>query len=69
MSKISKLVGRFKSKEFVEYISSTHFWGPVANWLIPCASIADFKKDPSMISANTTAGELKLASDFSKSDK
>lgn len=24
-----------KTKEFQDYISSTHFWGPVANWGLP----------------------------------
>ncbi|KAG0268034.1 hypothetical protein DFQ27_007663 [Actinomortierella ambigua] len=32
-----------------------HFWGPVANWGLPLAAIADFKKDPEMISGNMTA--------------
>ncbi|XP_026682696.1 mitochondrial pyruvate carrier 1 [Diaphorina citri] len=34
--------------------SSTHFWGPVANWGIPLAAIADLKKDPSIISGKMT---------------
>ncbi|KAG0164943.1 pyruvate transporter mpc1 [Apophysomyces sp. BC1015] len=33
---------------------STHFWGPVANWGIPLAAIADLKKDPEYISGNMT---------------
>ncbi|KAF9434656.1 pyruvate transporter mpc1 [Entomortierella beljakovae] len=32
-----------------------HFWGPVANWGLPLAAIADFKKDPELISGNMTA--------------
>ena len=35
-------------------IQSTHFWGPVANWTLPLAAIADLKKDPSMISTTMT---------------
>ncbi|KAF9322443.1 pyruvate transporter mpc1, partial [Linnemannia elongata] len=31
-----------------------HFWGPVANWGLPLAAIADIKKDPEMISGNMT---------------
>lgn len=38
--------------------SSTHFWGPVANWGIPLAAIADLKKDPSIISGKMTFGML-----------
>ncbi|WFD39513.1 Pyrimidine nucleotide transporter, mitochondrial [Malassezia japonica] len=37
-----------------EYFMSTHFWGPVANWTLPLAAIADLKKDPSMISTTMT---------------
>ncbi|KAF9337976.1 pyruvate transporter mpc1 [Podila minutissima] len=32
-----------------------HFWGPVANWGLPLAAIADFKKDPELISGKMTA--------------
>lgn len=35
-----------------------HFWGPVANWGIPLAAIADMKKDPEIISPKMTIGEL-----------
>ncbi|KAF9130391.1 pyruvate transporter mpc1, partial [Mortierella sp. GBA39] len=31
-----------------------HFWGPVANWGLPLAAIADIEKDPEMISGNMT---------------
>ncbi len=34
-----------------------HFWGPVANWGIPLAAIADMKKDPEIISPKMTVGE------------
>ncbi|XP_076373736.1 mitochondrial pyruvate carrier isoform X2 [Tachypleus tridentatus] len=34
--------------------NSTHFWGPVANWGIPLAALADLKKDPSIISGKMT---------------
>ena len=33
-----------------------HFWGPVANWGLPLAAIADVKKDPEMISGKMTLG-------------
>uniref|UniRef100_A0A914HMU2 Mitochondrial pyruvate carrier n=1 Tax=Globodera rostochiensis TaxID=31243 RepID=A0A914HMU2_GLORO len=36
--------------EWRNYFLSTHFWGPVTNWLIPAAAICDFRKDPEMIS-------------------
>lgn len=49
-----KLVDQLKSKEFRNYLSSTHFWGPIANWGIPIAALADLKKDPSIISGKMT---------------
>jgi len=33
---------------------STHFWGPVANWGLPLAAIADLKKDETLISSTMT---------------
>ncbi|KAJ3101249.1 pyruvate transporter mpc1 [Phlyctochytrium planicorne] len=32
-----------------------HFWGPVANWGLPLAAIADTRKSPEFISGNMTA--------------
>ncbi|KAJ3247132.1 pyruvate transporter mpc1 [Chytriomyces hyalinus] len=43
------------SKEFRTYLMSTHFWGPVANWGLPLAAIADTQKSPEFISGNMTA--------------
>ncbi|GAB6032513.1 pyruvate transporter mpc1 [Chamberlinius hualienensis] len=51
---IQKGITQLKSKEFRSYLMSTHFWGPVANWGIPLAAIADIKKDPSYISGKMT---------------
>ncbi|WFD36503.1 pyruvate transporter mpc1 [Malassezia cuniculi] len=34
--------------------SSTHFWGPVANWGLPIAALSDLRKDETMISATMT---------------
>ncbi|XP_020716336.1 mitochondrial pyruvate carrier 1 isoform X2 [Ceratitis capitata] len=51
---VSKLFNQLKSREFRSYLMSTHFWGPVANWGIPLAAIADFKKEPKFISGKMT---------------
>ncbi|CAO3651318.1 unnamed protein product [Cunninghamella blakesleeana] len=51
----SRISQRLASKEFRDYLMSTHFWGPVANWGIPLAAIADTQKDASLISGNMTA--------------
>ena len=37
---------------------STHFWGPVANWGIPIAAIADTAKPPEFISGKMTIGKF-----------
>lgn len=36
---------------------STHFWGPVANWGIPIAALADIRKNPDIISGKMTLGK------------
>lgn len=35
-------------------VTSTHFWGPVANWGLPIAAINDMKKSPEIISGRMT---------------
>lgn len=37
------------------YFFSTHFWGPVANWGLPLAAIADAKDNPEKISGKMTS--------------
>ncbi|KAM4695086.1 mitochondrial pyruvate carrier 1 [Discoglossus pictus] len=43
-----------RSKDFRDYLMSTHFWGPVANWGLPIAAINDMKKSPEIISGRMT---------------
>uniref|UniRef100_A0A8C9KWI8 Mitochondrial pyruvate carrier n=1 Tax=Phocoena sinus TaxID=42100 RepID=A0A8C9KWI8_PHOSS len=43
-----------KTKEFRDYVTSTHFWGPVANWGIPLAAIKDMWAPPDIISGRMT---------------
>ncbi|XP_017885346.1 mitochondrial pyruvate carrier 1 [Ceratina calcarata] len=51
MNRVRKLLS---SKETREYFMSTHFWGPIANWGIPIAAIADTQRDPKYISGKMT---------------
>ncbi|KFB42197.1 AGAP001417-PA-like protein [Anopheles sinensis] len=51
-----KFLNNLKSKEFRDYLMSTHFWGPVANWGIPIAALGDLQKDPKIISGTMTTG-------------
>ncbi|KAM0754771.1 brain protein 44-like protein-like protein [Meredithblackwellia eburnea MCA 4105] len=43
-----------KSPEARKYFMSTHFWGPLANWGLPLAAIADLNKSPEFISGPMT---------------
>ncbi|XP_034080228.1 mitochondrial pyruvate carrier 1 [Gymnodraco acuticeps] len=49
-----KAIDHMKSKEFREYLMSTHFWGPIANWGLPIAAFTDMKKSPEIISGRMT---------------
>ncbi|XP_053553039.1 mitochondrial pyruvate carrier 1 [Bombina bombina] len=49
-----RAVDYVKSKDFRDYLMSTHFWGPVANWGLPIAAINDMKKSPEIISGRMT---------------
>ncbi|XP_043251199.1 mitochondrial pyruvate carrier 1-like [Colletes gigas] len=42
------------NKETRNYLMSTHFWGPVFNWMIPIAAISDTQKHPRIISGKMT---------------
>lgn len=42
------------------FIHSTHFWGPVANWGIPIAALADIRKNPEIISGKMTLGKFRM---------
>ncbi|KAB0405988.1 hypothetical protein E2I00_014598 [Balaenoptera physalus] len=43
-----------KTKEFRDYVTSTHFWGPVANWGLPLAAFKDMRAPPDIISGRMT---------------
>ncbi|XP_034938391.1 mitochondrial pyruvate carrier 1 [Chelonus insularis] len=51
---MNKIIKSLSSKETREYFMSTHFWGPIANWGIPIAAIADIQRDPKFISGKMT---------------
>lgn len=54
MSAVLRSLSRYSSKEWINYFCSTHFWGPVANWGIPFAALADLRKNPDLISGPMT---------------
>ncbi|XP_054579647.1 mitochondrial pyruvate carrier 1-like [Eptesicus fuscus] len=43
-----------KTKEFRDYVTSTHLWGPLANWGLPLAAFRDMKASPDIISGRMT---------------
>eukprot|EP00835_Amoeboradix_gromovi_P001554 NODE_72_length_23514_cov_0.560624.p15 type:complete len:115 gc:universal NODE_72_length_23514_cov_0.560624:22681-22337(-) len=54
MSQMTSFFSQLGSKEFRTYLLSTHFWGPVFNWGLPLAAIADTQKSPEFISGKMT---------------
>ncbi|XP_034949662.1 mitochondrial pyruvate carrier 1-like [Chelonus insularis] len=40
--------------EIRSWVMSTHFWGPIMNWMIPLATISDMQKSPDIISGKMT---------------
>ncbi|OBZ79187.1 Mitochondrial pyruvate carrier 1, partial [Grifola frondosa] len=50
----SKFYNWLRSPAAREYFFSTHFWGPVANWGLPLAALADLRKDEEYISGTMT---------------
>ncbi|XP_040324741.1 mitochondrial pyruvate carrier 1-like protein [Herpailurus yagouaroundi] len=43
-----------KTKEFREYLTRVHFWGPVANWGLPLAAFKDMRAPPDIIGGRMT---------------
>ncbi|XP_017372476.1 mitochondrial pyruvate carrier 1-like protein [Cebus imitator] len=68
MARMAALWGKtrdyFLSKEFREYVTSTHFWGPVANWGLPLAAFKDMKESPELISGRMTTALIFYSSIF-----
>ncbi|KAG5362562.1 putative mitochondrial pyruvate carrier 1 [Yarrowia sp. C11] len=63
---ISRTTNYIFSKDFVKYICSTHFWGPVSNFGIPVAAVMDLKKDPTKISGPMTGSLIVYSLVFMK---
>ncbi|KAH8120150.1 UPF0041-domain-containing protein [Phellopilus nigrolimitatus] len=50
----STFINWLKSPAGRQYFFSTHFWGPVANWGLPIAALADLKQNEEFISGSMT---------------
>ncbi|KAL2270261.1 hypothetical protein VTJ83DRAFT_2445 [Remersonia thermophila] len=45
---------KIRAHPVLNYVCSTHFWGPVSNFGIPVAAVMDTTKSPELISGNMT---------------
>jgi len=50
----ASVIKYMRTKEFRDWICSTHFWGPAANWGLPLAALGDLQKNPEFISGKMT---------------
>ncbi|CCJ29406.1 unnamed protein product [Pneumocystis jirovecii] len=65
-SATSKFTAWLRSPDFIKYLCSTHFWGPVSNFGIPLAAVADLKKDPKLISGKMTGALIIYSATFAR---
>jgi len=63
-SVVNRVTSYVTSKDFRNYLLSTHFWGPVSNFGIPLAAVMDIKKDPEIISGKMTAALIGYSAVF-----
>jgi len=53
---IKALNAKIRGNKMLDYVFSTHFWGPVSNFGIPIAAVMDITgKDPEIISGKMTS--------------
>ncbi|KAG5437533.1 hypothetical protein PCANB_000961 [Pneumocystis canis] len=65
-STTTKFITWLRSPDFIKYLCSTHFWGPVSNFGIPLAAITDLKKDPKLISGKMTTALIIYSAVFAR---
>ncbi|RKF61123.1 Mitochondrial pyruvate carrier 1 [Erysiphe neolycopersici] len=46
---------KIRAHPVLDYVCSTHFWGPASNFGIPIAAVMDTQKSPDLISGQMTA--------------
>ncbi|TWU77207.1 hypothetical protein ED733_008663 [Metarhizium rileyi] len=51
---IKAVNAKIRSNPVLDYVCSTHFWGPVSNFGIPVAAVLDTQKSPDLISGQMT---------------
>ncbi|KAE9408093.1 UPF0041-domain-containing protein [Gymnopus androsaceus JB14] len=63
---MSTFMAWLRSPASREYLMSTHFWGPLANWGLPLAALADLRKDEEVISGTMTTALALYSMTFSR---
>ncbi|KAL2001390.1 hypothetical protein VTN02DRAFT_1819 [Thermoascus thermophilus] len=63
---IKAINAKIRSNKVLDYICSTHFWGPASNFGIPIAAVMDTQKDPEIISGQMTAALTLYSATFSR---
>ncbi|KIK70966.1 hypothetical protein GYMLUDRAFT_210670 [Collybiopsis luxurians FD-317 M1] len=63
---MSTFMAWLRSPASREYLMSTHFWGPLANWGLPLAALADLSKDEEVISGTMTTALACYSATFSR---
>ncbi|KAJ5309025.1 hypothetical protein PENANT_c020G08259 [Penicillium antarcticum] len=61
---IKAINAKIRSNSVLDYICSTHFWGPVSNFGIPIAAVMDTQKDAEIISGPMTGALVIYAATF-----
>ncbi|KAK1991537.1 UPF0041-domain-containing protein [Colletotrichum falcatum] len=51
---VKAINAKIRSNPVLDYICSTHFWGPASNFGIPLAAVMDTQKSPDLISGQMT---------------
>ncbi|KAK4673046.1 pyruvate transporter mpc1 [Podospora pseudopauciseta] len=51
---VKAINAKIRAHPVLDYVCSTHFWGPVSNFGIPLAAVMDTQKSPELISGPMT---------------
>ncbi|KAK3354357.1 hypothetical protein B0H65DRAFT_9406 [Neurospora tetraspora] len=51
---VKAINAKIRSHPVLNYVCSTHFWGPASNFGIPIAAVMDTQKSPELISGQMT---------------
>ncbi|KAI1006013.1 hypothetical protein K3495_g2212 [Podosphaera aphanis] len=55
---------RIRAHPVLNYVCSTHFWGPASNFGIPIAAVMDTQKSPDLISGQMTGALIIYSATF-----